>query len=501
VPTDVFLSYSHADRQYVDALVPRFAPAGLSVWYDERIEAGRLFIPELEKNLEEAAAVVLLVSDAAKGSDWVQNEIAYAQARRKPIVPLQLQGEAWLAVAATEYADVTDGSLPDARFFDSVAQAVRNARRAGTARPVGRGVEPGLAGLVVETAPVDADAADWLGVRIAEEAEGSQVELPQLRMADRLIRAEVGGGSPPPTLAATLYQLLIPEHARGTVELAANLLLELDDATARYPWELLAAGPALAAEPLVVSRGMIRKPTASPERGSGSPTAVDGALVIGDPPPRPDRRHLDGARAEAETVRRQLEHGGIDVTASIGGDSDAQVLDDLFARPYAVLHVAASSFYRSDDPELSGMCLGRDTVITPLLIGRLAAIPQLVFFSCGHAGAAEAVGHGHRSRSSDVELNEFAAVVGKNLLFEGVQAVVIAGWTVDDAASAAFVGELYRQMTAGECFGDAVRSARRHVFSNSEFAHVNTWGAYQCYGDPGFRLAHAAEPRTSPDSV
>ena len=41
-------------------------------------------------------------------------------------------------------------------------------------------------------------------------------------------------------------------------------------------------------------------------------------------------------------------------------------------------------------------------------------------------------------------------------------------------------------MLKGETFGDAVKTARRRTYDGHPGS--NTWGAYQCYGDPDFRL-------------
>ncbi len=68
----------------------------------------------------------------------------------------------------------------------------------------------------------------------------------------------------------------------------------------------------------------------------------------------------------------------------------------------------------------------------------------------------------------------------------GVKAVIAAGWAVEDNAASAFADSFYRHLLAGEAFGDAAQMARRETWSR--YRQVNTWGAYQCYGDPGFRL-------------
>jgi tetratricopeptide (TPR) repeat protein len=49
-----------------------------------------------------------------------------------------------------------------------------------------------------------------------------------------------------------------------------------------------------------------------------------------------------------------------------------------------------------------------------------------------------------------------------------------------------FASAFYREMLAGETFGDAVHRARLACYRSAPFS--NTWAAYQCYGDPDFRL-------------
>src|SRR5690606_828403 len=87
-----------------------------------------------------------------------------------------------------------------------------------------------------------------------------------------------------------------------------------------------------------------------------------------------------------------------------------------------------------------------------------------------------------------------AANLGMQFIRMGVRAVVAAGWAVDDAAALAFAEAFYGRMLAGEAFGEAVRAAREEVWLR--FRGVNTWGAYQCYGDPDYTLlrGRAARP-------
>jgi hypothetical protein len=72
------------------------------------------------------------------------------------------------------------------------------------------------------------------------------------------------------------------------------------------------------------------------------------------------------------------------------------------------------------------------------------------------------------------------------LIGKGVRAVIAAGWAVDDEAAHLFAKEFYDSMLNGSTFGNAVHHARTAVFSR--FPDKNTWGAYQCYGDPDYRF-------------
>ena len=64
--------------------------------------------------------------------------------------------------------------------------------------------------------------------------------------------------------------------------------------------------------------------------------------------------------------------------------------------------------------------------------------------------------------------------------------MIAAGWAVDDLAASTFATRFYEYFVSGDAFGDAVQKTRRDTYQ----AHpgVNTWGAYQCYGDPDYRF-------------
>jgi hypothetical protein len=74
--------------------------------------------------------------------------------------------------------------------------------------------------------------------------------------------------------------------------------------------------------------------------------------------------------------------------------------------------------------------------------------------------------------------------------------VVAAGWAVDDEAALVFAETFYGRLLAGDPFGEAVRAAREETWLR--FPAVNTWGAYQCYGDPDYRVRRDGAARAAP---
>jgi len=69
---DVFLSHNQADKPRVRRLAERLRAAGLRVWFDEwAIQPGDDIYLAIERGLEASRTLVLCLSPAALGSDWV----------------------------------------------------------------------------------------------------------------------------------------------------------------------------------------------------------------------------------------------------------------------------------------------------------------------------------------------------------------------------------------------------------------------------------------------
>ncbi len=369
---------------------------------------------------------------------------------------------------------------------------------------------------------VDDRAIWWQRMRIRADEHGeiefesfatrgrvqSSLQPTQRRLVDRYLQRAVGSTRHDATIGRTLFELLVPDALKQYAPDRHRLVLVVDDTTARYPWELLQDAADAEGLPMSVRAGVIRQlPT-----GSARPTAVlapvHSALVIGDTGTAEGSAYalLPGAREEARRVSRQLEDAGCETTLRVGDDVDAlEVIDTLYARPYGVLHIAAHGVHEqpvdidgdpriahaavsggtSEGGTISGVVLRDGLYLTPAEISR-RYVPQLVFLNCCHLGRID----GERA-AARVAYPRLAASLATEFIRLGARAVVAAGWAVDDAAASLFARVFYEHMLGGSSFGEAVYQARRRVHDDARHRASNTWGAYQCYGDPDFTLRGA----------
>jgi tetratricopeptide (TPR) repeat protein len=179
-------------------------------------------------------------------------------------------------------------------------------------------------------------------------------------------------------------------------------------------------------------------------------------------------------------------------------------LNALYAGPYRILHLAGHgafeyAVYDDEDPSqnaegdgpvktITGMVLAKGIFLTPAEIEQMRFVPDLVFINCCHLG--EMTGE---AKQKPTPYHKLAANVAAQFIGMGVRAVVAAGWAVDDSAASIFATKFYDCMLDGMTFGESIYAARSEVYRSSSAS--NTWGAYQCYGDPSFSLGvpqHAA---------
>ncbi len=279
--------------------------------------------------------------------------------------------------------------------------------------------------------------------------------------------------------AKTLFELLIPNNLKEKLKRKGNISWILDTKTAAYPWELLQDNTTNA-KPLCINAGMIRQLSTKDYRINIKRVAEKGALVVADPILNGFISQLPGAKEEGMLVKDTLENVGYPTTSLIGTDAES-IVKNFFCKDYTIIHLAGHGVFNPKSPKKSGMVIGKDIFLTVFEIEQMPVVPELVFVNCCHLGY---------SSSDDEKLYQnrykLAANIGTQLIKIGVKAVIAAGWAVNDAAAHDFAQVFYSSMFAGENFGDAVKIARNSIYE--KHPDNNTWGAYQCYGDPFFKL-------------
>lgn len=87
--SDIFLSYSHQDRERVRPVVAQFEAQGWSVWWDRRLLPGQKWEALLRDELKNCRAVVVIWTVNSVKSEWVQLE-ASAGLEIDGLVPIQM---------------------------------------------------------------------------------------------------------------------------------------------------------------------------------------------------------------------------------------------------------------------------------------------------------------------------------------------------------------------------------------------------------------------------
>ncbi len=339
-----------------------------------------------------------------------------------------------------------------------------------------------------------------------------------------------------------LYNQLLPQTLRSRIADFQQTVLLLDDRTAQLPWELLAPPQQLtageqAAQPLAVQAGMLRQRLTADFRPADRgrlrrPGRSTRALVVGAPDTSGwvDAQgqalrfaELPGAAAEARVVETMLKKSQWDVESLIRGDAGADggaaqpalpngvSAADLRWQlmrpgPWRVLHLAGHGmvdlWQRDVQHEgvrvpvhATGMVLSGQRMLTADLVALMDPPPEFVFINCCYSGrdGARTTPDGLQGRPA------IAASLALAFIKMGSRAVVAAGWQVDDQDGRQFAEVLYDRLLNGDNFGDAVLAARSALWRGGA-PRSNTWGAYQCYGDPEWRLV-SPEATADGDSI
>ena len=122
---DIFISYARADRDKIEKLAAALETEGFSVWWDRNLESGAEFSKDIERELDEAKAVIVCWSEAGVQSRWVKDEATIAAEAGK-LKTISLDGAkppiGYMQYHALDLSNWTDG-INDPAFQHLVSDA------------------------------------------------------------------------------------------------------------------------------------------------------------------------------------------------------------------------------------------------------------------------------------------------------------------------------------------------------------------------------------------
>jgi hypothetical protein len=91
-PYRVFISYAHVDRPRVEQLVEVLRNAGMTPLWDKDLLPGTGFSEQIQSFIRNSHVFLPFITDAAAKRPWLHQEIGFATALGKPILPVTLGG-------------------------------------------------------------------------------------------------------------------------------------------------------------------------------------------------------------------------------------------------------------------------------------------------------------------------------------------------------------------------------------------------------------------------
>lgn len=252
--------------------------------------------------------------------------------------------------------------------------------------------------------------------------------------------------------------------------------LVVDEAIDLLPWEFLLGTPRVGVESLAIERGLTRRPLRARPH---IPTAFEESaqvLIVADPPTnQKNLPSLPGARHEADSIAALLERAlSAGSVRKLVAGSAIDVLANLLSAAPRVLHIASHSRLRTGtgfENELSNssmaerveILLDQDSRLTLREFESLERMPELVFLG-----------------------THYTAAMAPDLIRLGAQAIVGCFGQLNDEPARDFAIAFYEALARGLTLIEAMREARQQCWH--KHPSDTTWGLFQCYGDPSWRL-------------
>jgi hypothetical protein len=298
-----------------------------------------------------------------------------------------------------------------------------------------------------------------------------------------------------------LFKLVVPKTPLEAFARKDPIVVQCDKHVTQLHWEMMVVPGLLrnsigdGSEFLGIYPGIARQFQNSFELPPEPPPSFDQVmrvLIVAD---TDDNRPLPASQDEArviaalfsrydETLRASGSKRRVCVESLIGPEEASydSVLERLLRYPpYNVLHFSGHCEYVEEDPPKSGLLFSKGKKITAYELSRADGVPAFVFSNACSSGEIPEQGS-RRAAPSFAEA----------FFQRGVKNFVCTSWPVASNAARDFAIRLYQELLGIEKhrsspMHEAVREARKAIWRTPSGAR--TWGAYQHYGNPWFKLA------------
>lgn len=100
---NIFLSHNEADKHWVKQISQNAKTIGVNVYmYEHDSQPGISIAPKIQDAINNSQALVVLLTNNSQFSPYVQQEIGYAQAKGKLVIPLVQPGVSLKCLAMLE---------------------------------------------------------------------------------------------------------------------------------------------------------------------------------------------------------------------------------------------------------------------------------------------------------------------------------------------------------------------------------------------------------------
>jgi len=298
-----------------------------------------------------------------------------------------------------------------------------------------------------------------------------------------------------------LFEIVLPQAMRAAFARRDPFVITCDKHVAQLHWEMMVV-PGLprnamgdGSEFLGIYPGIARQFRSSFDEPPEAPPDLGGLLRVLIVADTDDLRPLKASAEEASALKSLFENYDeylrssgskrrVSVEALIGpkaANYDSVLQRLLDPRPYDVLHYTGHCEYEEDNPPKSGWLFSGGRKITAFELTQVTHVPEFVFSNACRAGVIPERG-GHRAVPSFAE----------SFFQHGVKNFVCTAWAVWDRAACDFACRFYKELlgSAGRRprhMYEAMREARKSIW-NASPSGAQSWGAYQHYGNPWFKL-------------